>query len=84
MTSARAMLLASIALLGVGCGPITPAPDDAVAVARTLAYVHDVRTDLCFAVVSSRTYGGWLTRSIANVPCTAAVMRAVSRGGASQ
>jgi len=44
-----------------------------------ITYVQDANTNLCFAARGSRTYHGWMTVSIAHVPCTPEVLQAIRR-----
>ncbi len=53
------------------------AEDTARNLGKEIAYTKDERTGLCFALVSSRTYGNSYTVSISNVPCSEEVLALV-------
>lgn len=69
-----------IAIIGVllmpSCGlPTTPddrKPDTGIQ--RSILYVHDERTNLCFAIVGSVSYGGYTQNSMTLVPCSPEVL----------
>ncbi len=44
---------------------------------NSIVYMKDSRTGLCFATMGSMSYGGYVSISIANVPCSPEVMRLV-------
>ena len=77
----RGRWLALVLLVGVLACESHP-PMDTGNVEDVLAHLDyigpDPRTGLCFAVVGSTTYYGYITRSITTVPCDA-VSRARSR-----
>lgn len=64
-----------LAVLLAGCTQVsTTDKNAAVSVANQVTYVRDDRSDLCFAILSSKTYGGWYSVSITNVACTDKVL----------
>ena len=53
----------------IGCyGQVNDVPDNN-RIIESISYFKDYRTNLCFASVCSRTYGGSEVVSITNVPC---------------
>lgn len=42
--------------------------------ANTISFVRDRRTGLCFAMLGSMGYGGYISTSIASVPCSDKVL----------
>lgn len=66
------LALLIVLALCTGCVDTHPVEStDAHEVVAQLRYSRDFRTNLCFAMVSSTSYGGSRVVSIANVPCAA-------------
>jgi len=70
-------LFLAAALLLAGCG----GPDaqktsdkDIQVLESTISYFKDSRTDLCFATISSYSYGGVHQTLFTNVPCNEKVL----------
>lgn len=62
------LLMLCLVLFAVGCqNTVAPGPIPE----GDITYFEDSRTGLCFAALSSITYGGHDNISISNVPCSA-------------
>jgi len=71
MSKKRLWIVLSVAGFAVGCGKsYSDLQDERLEnLSANISYHKDDRTGLCFAAISSRTYGADTVVSIANVPC---------------
>lgn len=70
----RSLMLLCVSALLAGCDAVAQhAPDasDPADLTSFIRYTRDARTQLCFAVLVSNTYGSRPVSSIASVPCDA-------------
>lgn len=64
-----------IAIALAGCTQVTPVSEKTdQSVTDQVVYVHDARTELCFATISSIVAYGHEVVSITTVPCTPLVL----------